>query len=149
MTATSDMTNPWTCCLCGGTEHTYLFTKGSCRLHQCHGCGLVFQHPQPTDEQLREIYSPTYFLDGGDTAMETAVETVKRETAGFYLEPVMRRIGSARGRLLDVGCGRGEMLLEADARGFDVTGIDLSPHAVATANERLGRPATIHADLAS
>src|SRR5204862_6722418 len=58
-------------------------------------------------------------------------------------------VGTARGRLLDVGCGRGELLLEAAARGFDVTGIDLSAHAVQTANERLGAPVAIDADLQS
>jgi len=42
----------------------------------------------------------------------------------------------ADGRVLDVGCGPGRHALALQARGHDVTGIDLSPGAMAVARDR-------------
>ncbi|MBX0322514.1 class I SAM-dependent methyltransferase [Halomicroarcula sp. F13] len=42
----------------------------------------------------------------------------------------------AEGRVLDVGCGPGRHALELQRRGHDVTGIDLSPGAMAVARDR-------------
>lgn len=42
-------------------------------------------------------------------------------------------IGSARGEVLDAGCGHAEVALAAAAAGHPVVGIDLSPTAVAAA----------------
>lgn len=48
---------------------------------------------------------------------------------------------AARGRALDIGCGEGADLVWLSHRGWDVTGIDFSPTAVARARE------LIHATL--
>ena len=42
-----------------------------------------------------------------------------------------------RARLLEIGCGSGEFLLEAKARGFRVEGLEYSKHASDVANARL------------
>jgi len=42
----------------------------------------------------------------------------------------------AHGRVLDIGCGPGRHALELQRRGHDVTGIDVSPGAVAVARDR-------------
>jgi SAM-dependent methyltransferase len=44
--------------------------------------------------------------------------------------------GLIRGRVLDVGCGTGELSLFLGRRGHDVLGIDLSPRAVQQAREK-------------
>jgi SAM-dependent methyltransferase len=41
-----------------------------------------------------------------------------------------------RGRVLDAGCGTGELALMAAARGLDASGIDASPTAIAIARKR-------------
>jgi 2-polyprenyl-3-methyl-5-hydroxy-6-metoxy-1,4-benzoquinol methylase len=41
--------------------------------------------------------------------------------------------GSTRGRLLDVGSGSGAFLLRMKEEGWDVTGVDPDPHAIASA----------------
>jgi SAM-dependent methyltransferase len=45
----------------------------------------------------------------------------------------------ARGRALDVGCGAGVFSVWLAQRGFQVTGIDLFPEALAMARQRAGR----------
>lgn len=41
-----------------------------------------------------------------------------------------------RGRVLDIGCGGGRVCLEAQAKGLDVVGIDISPGAVEACRRR-------------
>jgi ubiquinone/menaquinone biosynthesis C-methylase UbiE len=43
---------------------------------------------------------------------------------------------SPPGRVLDVGCGTGELALLAASQGMDATGVDSSPRAIATAEKR-------------
>src|SRR5689334_10336997 len=47
-----------------------------------------------------------------------------------------RAMRFVRGRVLDVGCGGGRLCLEAQARGLDVVGIDISPGAVEACRRR-------------
>ena len=42
-------------------------------------------------------------------------------------------------RVLDIGCGRGELAFQAAARGAEVTGIDFSESAIAIANSTLAQ----------
>jgi len=42
------------------------------------------------------------------------------------------------GRLLDLGCGTGRHVAHFAARGFEVTGVDLSEHMLAAARRKLG-----------
>ena len=46
--------------------------------------------------------------------------------------------GLLRGRVLDAGCGSGEHSLLAAARGADVVGVDVSPHAIDRARRKAG-----------
>lgn len=44
--------------------------------------------------------------------------------------------GRLRGRVLDVGCGTGEHAIMAAARGWEATGVDLAPTAIAIARRK-------------
>jgi SAM-dependent methyltransferase len=44
--------------------------------------------------------------------------------------------GAIRGRVLDAGCGTGEHVLMAAARGLDATGVDAAPTAIAAAQRK-------------
>jgi SAM-dependent methyltransferase len=87
---------------------------------------------------LAEIYSAEYFLGEQAPEAEMRVAELKRATAGLYLDLLNSRYDVVGGDLLEIGSGRGELLVEAQARGFQVQGIEISPHATAAANLRLG-----------
>ena len=58
-----------------------------------------------------------------------AIGEAKKSLYGWMLNEAERRLRKP-GRLLDVGCSRGDFLLAARERGWDVTGIDPVPELV-------------------
>ena len=54
-----------------------------------------------------------------------------------YDTVVLDRAFERPGRLLDLGCGPGRHLVHFAEKGFEVTGLDLSPHMVELARENL------------
>ncbi len=127
------------CPLCSGERLVYLFESYASPVCQCSDCGLMFRNPIPPETTFQQVYSEHYFL-GEDTAEgRKRVEQMKRQTARLYLERLREYSGRGTGRLLEIGCGNGELLVEAEKVGFEVAGVDVSPYAARTANERLGR----------
>ena len=105
------------------------------------------RNPQPSDVELAAIYGEEYFFGtSGNAERDEYDETfarLKQATAAGYLDRVEHYLGwdadARRGRrLLDVGTGLGDLLVEAQARGYDVAGIEYSGSSVARANARLG-----------
>jgi SAM-dependent methyltransferase len=136
-----------TCPICVGTSFVPKFRIGDISIEACATCGLVLQNPQPSDRQLGEIYGPNYFLFSEDDPVAARqFETVKRATARLQLAQLaayMAKSGRTprASRLLEIGCGHGNFLLEALDAGYEVNGIDYSGHAASVANRKLGRDA--------
>lgn len=108
-----------TCNICGSDVSTLLLTKDGCNVYQCAKCSLAFTHPQPA--ALDEQYDSSYF----DLYRRRHAFRVKRGDAR------LRRIELLRepGRLLDIGCSLGYFVEAANARGWQASGIEISPHA--------------------
>jgi SAM-dependent methyltransferase len=126
------------CCpLCDGDALDYQFTHSTTPIVRCRRCSLLMRNPQPSNEELGEIYNEHYFLVPSSEA-----ESLKRGTAAGYLDEIETRIGprstNAPLKLLELGSGFGNLLLEAHGRGYDVTGVEYSESSVRVANERLG-----------
>lgn len=51
-------------------------------------------------------------------------------------------------RVLDIGCGTGNHLLQLNKKGLDVSGIDASPYMISLARERLGNRCSLKTGLA-
>ncbi|MEI8396918.1 MAG: glycosyltransferase [Rhodospirillaceae bacterium] len=132
-----------TCPVCDFQNQQYLFLNQGTPIVKCGGCGLILRNPQPSDECLDSIYSASYFIGSDEASLRVETNRLKRLTGALYLDEVekfRRYHGDIKtgGRLLEIGCGLGNLLLEAKARGYDVTGVEVSASAAATANERLG-----------
>jgi SAM-dependent methyltransferase len=125
------------CPICGGRRLHFALEFQECRVEECADCGFRLLNPQPDDETLTAIYSSTYFLghESADTAVRTAA--MKQATARAYLEDIARYRGAYGGRLLEIGCGLGDFLSEAERHGYELTGVELSPSAVRTARARV------------
>jgi SAM-dependent methyltransferase len=107
------------CNICGGSVSSVLISKDGHDIRQCGVCGLAFTYPQPL--ALTDQYDPAYF----DLYRRRREFRLRRGAAR------LRRIELIQepGRLLDVGCSLGYFVEAANARGWDASGIDISPHA--------------------
>jgi SAM-dependent methyltransferase len=147
------------CPLCGHDHLVYQFTHDLTPIVRCEGCSLLMRNPQPSDVQLAAIYTDSYFIgtapaDRADETVAREVDALKRATASAYLD----RIEAYRGwssetrigrKLLDVGSGLGNLLLEARARGYDVTGVEYAQASVARANARIGEDVVVQGTVES
>ena len=103
--------------------------ESSYDVYRCSGCGLGVTVPIPDPEQLARIYANTYSYDSHDL-----IAPEKRWRARRVLDQLE---GGPYDSLLDIGCMHGELLGEAQNRGFErVEGIELSDRAAARARER-------------
>ena len=124
---------------------------------RCEECGLHFTNPRPRVKDLGHYYgddySPYQSFSSNPAGREKSIRSlVLREAFGSpQLKPsgvglavakavrVVRKpewfgMGvpwRGRGRLLDVGCGAGKFLYRMRELGWEVTGLDFSPRAVA------------------
>ena len=127
------------CPACKHPQFTTLFMYQDYPVQQCQACSWVFLNPQPSEEILAGIYSEDNFLGSRSAEASRLVSRLKRKTAQLYLDHALQSGGPREGKLLEVGCGHGELLVEAAARGYEVCGLDVSPSAVRVANESLGQ----------
>lgn len=119
------------CPICAGTRSVAVRELGRHTVYACPSCGVQFEWPQPSDQDLDRIYDRGYY-DSWDLADgEDATRGIKRLTFARYLDALPGRVSP--GRCLDVGCATGFFLEVAQARGWDVWGADYSPYAVEVA----------------
>lgn len=137
----NESSNPQ-CPVCLDSSATaFLFERGGSSIYSCRSCHLEFQFPQPGDERLRAIYSSDYFLGSKDPRSLENQRRLKHATARLYLEALTPYVVQPHVRLLEIGCGHGEFLLQAQKRGIQVEGLEYSEDAATQANQQLGHPA--------
>jgi SAM-dependent methyltransferase len=127
------------CHLCG-SEAAYLFSSkdyehsvpGEWAMAQCQACGLVYQDPLPSPQDLAGFYPPAYSAYNSDTVISALFRLVYAQDA--------RRIARLTGRgarILDVGCGNGSMLMALRSHGYsDLSGVEIDPAAAERARQR-------------
>ena len=92
-----------------------------CDVWRCDHCGLIFPNPMPIPARGLEQH---YGVEPGDYFEHHDVEQKDSGAANLILQ-AEALIGS-KGRLLDVGAGRGETLRAARLAGWEATGIEPS-----------------------
>lgn len=114
-----------------------------CDVWRCGQCGLIFPNPMPVPVGgLEQHYGvpPDDYFEQHDT-----------EARGAAANGVLRRaeeLIGGRGRLLDIGAGRGELLRAARDAGWSATGIEPSEafarHAARHSGAEIRREAVEH-----
>lgn len=127
------------CPICESRRLHYTFSHHGYRVVRCADCRLLMLNPQPSDADLAAIYTADYFLGDDTYEGRNRVSDMKAATARLYLDQIRRyRGGQAGGRLLEIGSGHGDFLVEAQRAGYDVVGVELSSSAAKQACVRLG-----------
>jgi glycosyltransferase involved in cell wall biosynthesis/2-polyprenyl-3-methyl-5-hydroxy-6-metoxy-1,4-benzoquinol methylase len=115
----------------------YAFSVVEYRLLGCQDCGYLTMFPQPSDEDLAKIYGENYTLMQASQRAKVHFAALKQMTARKYLNLIGRYRGRSSGHLIEIGCGSGDLLAVASSMGYQVTGVEYSPHSCAEARERL------------
>ena len=110
--------------------------------------GYLRLDPMPSEDEFERFYESAYYdllrkggrapelrrlIEGGESA--EAERTWLRETLYADITAVLGEAESGR-RVLDVGCGQGELLQWLSEQGFEATGIEPADDAAAIARER-------------
>lgn len=102
---------------------------GEFRIVECPRCTLAFMDPMPSPALLASFYPSDYVPYQSPLAVPSGLKAV-------VIKVTMPGVGTTgdpdfdySGYLLDVGCGSGNYLLRARAKGWQVKGVELSPQA--------------------
>lgn len=125
------------CRLCGGEMRSFLDVDERFSLARCEACSLVSTRPELPEEEIAAFYPPEYYGRRNrrfNVVFERLIVVFRERRARL----IARR--ARRGRVLDVGCGRGVLPAQLRRRGWDAHGLELSETSATHAREVLGVP---------
>jgi 2-polyprenyl-3-methyl-5-hydroxy-6-metoxy-1,4-benzoquinol methylase len=128
------------CDLCGADNATERYTKRGFSIVQCNNCGMVYTNPRLNLAKIGELYDANYFQGHGFDESVNYVADVEEHGATKssytlndwdldWIQSILKKNGSAKPRLLEIGCGTGVFLDKARSHGFDCEGLELSGYA--------------------
>jgi ubiquinone/menaquinone biosynthesis C-methylase UbiE len=124
------------CIICGSSEFKYVGKPRVCNefpgirernysIMQCKSCKYYFVNP-PIDlsqEEWQAFYENDYFET--DNKTQWLIDLNKRENAE-RINYILQNLKIEKGKFLDLGCGEGYMLKEAEISGFETYGLDIA-----------------------
>ena len=109
------------CAACGSTDAQPLGVKNELEIVSCRNCATVYTPYSPwySSEYYYDSYYPEASLSP-PAFIQTRLEEITAEFAPYR----------QTNRLLDIGCGAGNLMLAARKNGWNAHGLDVSPNAV-------------------
>jgi SAM-dependent methyltransferase len=141
------------CPLCGAHDEQLVFVAPDTMFNQpgfyrnvaCARCSMRYVNPRPTMAALSRHYPADYLCYSNfqeeHWLLKWAFARLQRDQTRRRIRQVERVIGrfAAGSRVLDVGCGRGDLLaFLKNERGCAVTGVDVNAGVVETVHRELG-----------
>jgi len=129
------------CACCDSALHRQLGYRGGeahrrgcgqrCRVVKCTRCGHIYPSPMPIIKDLNLLYT------NGDSYFARHKVDARIGYRADLLKEFEALLGR-KGRVLDVGCGRGEMLSAARSSGWDAQGVEPSREFAEFARQHYG-----------
>ncbi len=120
------------CNLCGASDYRALGDELGFEIRECRRCGLIYVSPQPTEAELARFYESF----NADKA-ETGADRFRFAAFERHIARAVQKLRPTGGRLLEVGCGSGRLLVELSKQPWELHGLDVSPTAVREAQHVL------------
>lgn len=116
--------------ICKNRDYRYGLSKANFTVVKCSLCGLIYLNPRPVEKNLYKFYPKKYY--------ESSLGLIEEKLVGYLSKQKILNMEKFKktGKLLDIGCGTGNFLLEMKNRGYDVCGIDISPQACKIARNK-------------
>ena len=136
------------CNLCGSVKATPVFALPDLLLNrpgtvttfvQCRQCGLIYQNPRPTLEEIGDHYPPEYEPYAAASGERTSWLLRRAVQHGLdkRCAPIVQR--KKGGRLLDVGCATGTFLIGMrQYPGWELVGVEINSQVAQIAREQHG-----------
>ena len=121
------------CLVCGSKSNDLLFPVGEWTLMRCIDCGFVFVGVLLEWAQKKQINDERYAHDLWESAARRRMRDRDDRECLDEIESV-----AAKGRMLDIGCAGGDLLLMARGRGWSVAGIELDAGLARDAARKIG-----------
>ena len=93
-------------------DHTHYVTNDRFRMVRCRSCSMVFVNPRPDPIEIKAFYTPDFY----DVAI-SAEKLLEEKRATLQARAKMLSTLSP-GRLLDIGCQKGEFLFSMKRLGW-------------------------------
>lgn len=102
-----------------------LIVKTNWPIKRCLSCGLVQTNPLPSKKEVNDLYQGDYYKN-----FTPYLSQLNSHQQYFcqQLKDIKKFVKA--GRLLDLGCALGPLLMEAEKQGFKAEGVDISSYAV-------------------
>ncbi len=139
------------CDICGSNRyHTLLQTQdfiykvpGTFNIVKCDFCGLLYLNPRPNQQSIVKLYEQYYDSGVSEKEKPSLMKTLIRKNlimrrfwhyiTGEYISEMLIK---AKGKVLDIGCGCGDLLEDLHRCGCEVYGIEINPNAVAVCQQK-------------
>lgn len=128
------------CPVCLSQQHQPLYKLEKGQLLTCQNCHLVFYTPRPTPEELEQFYNSQAYRDYYQNSAMTGEDFAQKRYQQLYQlinHYTPKFLANSPKKILDIGCGSGNLLSIASQNGWEITGTELSPSAVQKANQIL------------
>ena len=138
MSSNSNRESP-TCPISGASNSRMLCEVDGYKIWRCPDSATDFVWPMPDAKLLNQIYHGRDWFEGG---LKGGYQDYDHQTEGllpFFEELLSEYENEGPGRsILDIGCGYGNHLARAAARGWKSFGVEVSEHARQIAKQRHG-----------
>ncbi|MDF0643527.1 MAG: class I SAM-dependent methyltransferase [Nitrospira sp.] len=115
------------CNLCGSDRTALMFRRSDTRflvsdeafaVVKCLACSLVYVNPRPEEKEIRKYYTDEFYQ--AELSPEQALEGNRGRIEAMYRH--VQHLPA--GRLLDIGCYKGEFLYFMKNKGWTVSGLE-------------------------
>ena len=104
---------------------------------KCEKCKLHFIQPIPTQDDLVEMYPPSYQAGVDSTILENPYKKLigLRYSYGYQFD-LLKEI-KFKGQMIDFGCGAANFLINCNHAGFNCDGVEFNPKHVEVLREKV------------